>query len=67
MIMFASHAKKNLKGPQVIFNITTVEDEDGVLRYKRTCVDGKQVALQQSCSTFLADHMTSVSQRSVNL
>ena len=37
---------------QVIFNVTKVIDENGLQKFKRTCVDGKQVeahlALQQS-------------------
>lgn len=35
---------------QVIFNLEIVKDEDGGMRFKRTCVDGKQVKFLHSSS-----------------
>ncbi|MCJ1260431.1 hypothetical protein MMC22_000292 [Lobaria immixta] len=39
--------------PPVIFNLEIVEDEKGVMRYKRTCVDGKQVKVHWTGLRFL--------------
>lgn len=36
----------------MIFNVTQVVDENGAARYKRTCVDGKQVTLQVMLQEF---------------